>query len=92
MDGVEALCAAFDMDPWTASSSGTVLLTAPASESTAILEALAGAGIPAADVGEVTDDGGVRVDGDPHDPPAADPFWPTYERARERYGSPEQRN
>jgi hydrogenase expression/formation protein HypE len=92
MDGVDPLCSTLGIDPWMASSSGTVLLTAQASDSPAILEALAGSGIPAADIGEATAEGAVRVDGESPSIPETDPFWPTYERLREQYGPPEQRN
>ncbi|MFP4530178.1 MAG: AIR synthase family protein [Halodesulfurarchaeum sp.] len=92
MEGVRAVCSHFDIDPWQASSSGTVLLTAAPGGAGAVLEALDAAGIPAAEIGTVTDAGGVIVDGDPITVPETDPFWPTYERAREQSGAGSQRN
>ncbi|MFW6384115.1 MAG: AIR synthase family protein [Halodesulfurarchaeum sp.] len=92
LDGVEAVCQYFDVDPWVASSSGTVLLTVAPGGEQAVLEALAGADVTAAAVGEVTESGTVSVDGRELAPPDTDPFWPTYERAREVFGPPEQRD
>ncbi len=92
MDGVEALCSHFGIDPWQASSSGTILATVAPDGAEAVLRTLEEAGIPAADVGRVTKASGVVVDGDPLTVPETDPFWPTYERAREQYGPPEQRD
>jgi hydrogenase expression/formation protein HypE len=90
--GVEAICAAFDVDPWQASSSGTVLMTVEPEGVEAVLAALADQGIAAAEVGAVTEERAVRVDGEPMQPPEQDPFWPAYERARERHGPPEHRD
>jgi hydrogenase expression/formation protein HypE len=92
MAGVEALCSHFEIDPWTASSSGTVLATVAPEGVSAVVAALDAAGIPAASVGEVTDSGEVVVDGDPLAVPETDPFWPTYERARAAFGPGSQRN
>ena len=92
LDGVRAVCDAFDIDSWNASSSGTVLLTVAPGGETAVLDALDGADIPAAVVGEVTAAGSVQVDGRSIPVPETDPFWPTYERARARFGPPEQSN
>lgn len=92
MDGVEAVCEYFDVDPWTASSSGTVLLTVASGGEAAVLDALDAADVPAAVIGEVTEAGGVSADGKPIDVPETDPFWPTYERARAAFGPLEQRD
>ncbi|MDR5655911.1 AIR synthase family protein [Halodesulfurarchaeum sp. HSR-GB] len=90
--GVAAVCSAFDIDPWVASSSGTVLLTVDPGSVESVRSALEEAGIRAGEIGTVESGGGVRVDGDPIPEPETDPFWPAYERARERYGPPEQRD
>ncbi|MDZ7850178.1 MAG: AIR synthase family protein [Halodesulfurarchaeum sp.] len=92
MDGVEAVCSHFEIDPWQASSSGTVLVTVAPDGAAAVLDGLETAGIPAAEAGTVTDTGNVLVDGDPITVPETDPFWPTYERVREQYGAGSQRN
>ncbi len=92
MDEVEAVCSHLDIDPWRASSSGTVLLTVESDAASVVLDAFAEADVPAADVGEVTASGSITVDGDTIAPPETDPFWPTYTRLREQYGAPEQRD
>lgn len=93
MEGVEAVCSHFGIDPWEASSSGTVLVTVAPSGVNDVLEALETAGIPAADVGRVTGkQAEIVVDGDPLSVPETDPFWPTYERARAAAGPGEQRD
>ncbi|AKH96954.1 AIR synthase family protein [Halanaeroarchaeum sulfurireducens] len=84
--GVAALCEYFDVDPWIASSEGTVLLTVEPDGVEDVLGALDREGIRAEEVGEVTEGADVIVDGDRVDAPEQDPFWPAYERARERVG------
>lgn len=90
--GVETICEGFDVEPWTASSSGTVLLAVAEDGVGSVLEALEAAGIRAAEIGQVVEGDTVRVDGDRLAPPETDPFWPAYERAREQYGRPEHRD
>ncbi|GGL70379.1 AIR synthase family protein [Halocalculus aciditolerans] len=82
LPGVEATCAAFDVDPWTASSEGTVVLSVEPAGVDDVVDALADEGIPAARVGRVIEGTGVVVDGRPLPVPDADPFWPAVERAR----------
>ncbi|MFB6104133.1 MAG: AIR synthase-related protein [Halobacteriaceae archaeon] len=79
-DGVEAVCSALDIDPWTASSEGTVVLTVAEDDVEAVLDAFAAADIRAARVGSVQAGAGVRVDGDPMPEPESDPFWVAYTR------------
>ncbi|MFB6146668.1 MAG: AIR synthase family protein [Halobacteriaceae archaeon] len=81
--GVEAVCGAFDVDPWTASSEGAVLITVSADGADAVLDALADAGIRAAAVGEVRAGEGVTVDGESVSVPDEDPLWAAYQRGRE---------
>jgi len=84
--GVLDLCAYFDVDPWVASSEGTVIVTVAPEGTDAVLAALESEGIRAAAVGEVTEGQGVQVDGQVLEAPERDPFWPAYERAREEFG------
>lgn len=90
--GVREVCEYFEMDPWTASSEGTVVLTVAPGDAARVVDALGGEGIPAADVGVVAERGGfpgdepVTVDGDPLAEPESDPLWPAYQAARERFG------
>jgi hydrogenase expression/formation protein HypE len=83
--GVREVCEYFEMDPWTASSEGTVVLTVAPDDADAVLGALDSAGIRAADVGVVAEGSGVTADGDPLAEPESDPLWPAYQAARERF-------
>jgi len=86
LPGVDAVCEHFGMDPWTASSEGTVIAAVDPGSVDGVLAALADEEIPAAEVGVVEAGGGVTVDGDPLPEPTADPLWPAYQRARDEYG------
>ena len=89
--GVREVCESFEIDPWTASSEGTVVLTVDPADTDAVLGALDDEGVPAADVGVVTDrrslTEGARVtaDGHPLPEPDTDPLWPTYQAARDQF-------
>lgn len=85
-EGVREVCDAFDVDPWTASSEGTVLLTVHPDGVDDVLDALAAEGIRAAAIGEVRDGGGVTMDGEALREPTSDPLWDAYERGKELYG------
>lgn len=77
--GVLETCESFGMDPWSASSSGTLVITVAPGGGDDVLAALEGADVPAAVVGEVNEGQGVFVDGEAIAYPGADPFWPTVE-------------
>lgn len=77
--GVRETCAAVDIDPWTASSRGTLLATVDPEGVGDVLAALDEAGIPAADAGEVVEGSGLRIDGEAVESPGADPFWAAFE-------------
>ncbi|GGN13271.1 AIR synthase family protein [Halarchaeum nitratireducens] len=85
-EGVREVCDAFGVDPWTASSEGTVLVSVRPDGVDDVLDALADEGVRAAAVGDVREGGGVEMDGAELDEPSNDPFWGAYERGRERYG------
>jgi hydrogenase expression/formation protein HypE len=76
--GVQAVCDHLDIDPWRASSEGTVLMAVDADGVEEVLNALAEADVPAAAVGEVTTGRGVTVDGRQLAEPDSDPFWEAY--------------
>jgi hydrogenase maturation factor len=76
--GVEAACEYFDINPWIAISEGTLLLTVAPEGSEAVLDALDGEGIPAADAGAVTEGSGLTIDGEERAHPEQDPFWGTF--------------
>ncbi len=86
LPGVDAVCEHFGMEPWTASSEGTVIAAVDPDSADAVLAALDDEGIPAADAGGVEAGAGVTVDGEPLAEPDADPLWPAYQAAREQYG------
>ncbi|WP_336136167.1 AIR synthase family protein [Natronomonas amylolytica] len=78
--GVEPLSEALSMDPWRASTAGTLVIAVDPAETDAVLSALEDRGTPVAHVGSVEAGAGVLVDGDPTDPPEGDSGWPVYER------------
>lgn len=78
--GVSAVCEALEMDPWTATSPGTLAITAPADQAEAVAAALAARDTPVGIVWEMTDDAGVRLDGTPRPAPDQDASWPVYDR------------
>ena len=82
-----AACEVFGTDPYWTLSEGTLIATARPAQVGAVLDALAVAGIAAAEVGEVVPGvgslqlaepgGGTHVLAEPR----PDPYWPAYERA-----------
>ena len=82
--GVMEACEFFDIDPWKSISEGTLLATVDPSGVADVLAALESEGIPAADVGRVTEGSGVEVDGEDIDHPGADPFWAAMEEFAEK--------
>ncbi|WP_262180908.1 AIR synthase family protein [Haloarcula laminariae] len=78
--GVEAVCEAIDVDPWTVSSAGTLLCAVDPDASAGVVEALRARGTAAAVVGSVTDGDGVFVDGERLSAPDSDPSWAAFER------------
>jgi len=91
--GVREVCAAFDLDPWTSSSEGTVLASVRPRGVDDVLCALDAEGIDAAEVGTVRAGSGVTVDGDPLAEPTSDPLWDAYERGKREYGvQPDRRD
>jgi len=86
LPGVEAACEFFGVDPWAATSEGTLLLTVDPSGVDAVLSALADEGIPAAEIGAVRDGEDAYVDGERVEPPDVDPSWAVFEEYAERVG------
>lgn len=76
--GVESVCRSLDIDPWHASSEGTVLMSVKPTGVEDLLAALEDAGIAAARVGSLQEGSGVSVDGSELTVPDTDPFWSTY--------------
>jgi hydrogenase expression/formation protein HypE len=67
-----AVCRALDCDPWATLASGCVLATFPAGSAEAAAATLTSEGHPAAVIGRVVTETGVRVDGAPLAWPARD--------------------
>lgn len=82
--GVEEAATALGMDPWRATSSGTLVITVEADRSVAVRDALSAAGTPVGVAGVVEAGEGVVVDGTPTEPPDGDASWPVYERLLEQ--------
>jgi hydrogenase expression/formation protein HypE len=76
--GVEAVCEYFDIDPWAATSAGTLLIAVEQAGAESVLDALDARGTTAALVGHVTEGTGAYADGERVEPPAADPSWDVY--------------
>jgi hydrogenase expression/formation protein HypE len=80
---VRAVCDAVGIDPYTSISEGTLLATVRPEHADGFLAALAGAGIPAALIGDVADEsfGAVLIDrGNERalEHPGVDPFWAAF--------------
>ncbi|PSP56294.1 hydrogenase expression protein [Halobacteriales archaeon QS_1_67_19] len=86
LPGVEASCEYFEIDPWAATSEGTLLATVAPSGVEDVLSALAAEDIPAAEIGEVTAGTGAYVDGERVTPPETDPSWAVFEEYAEKVG------
>jgi hydrogenase expression/formation protein HypE len=85
-DPVRALCGLLAIDPYSASSEGTLLLTCRPDHANEVISHLAAHGIPATAVGEVLPpEEGIHVvrsgRSEPLTAPESDPFWPAYEQA-----------
>lgn len=78
LPGVTETCDVLDVDPWAVTTSGTLVLTVAPDGADEVVAALEDRGTPVADVGEVAEEGGVRVDGERISPPTEDPSWAAY--------------
>lgn len=75
---VEEVCAHLDIDPWHATSSGTLLITAPEGNAERVVETLTDRGTSAAVVGTAHTGTGTYVDGTRVEHPETDPSWEVY--------------
>ncbi|WP_435344376.1 AIR synthase-related protein [Haloarchaeobius sp. HRN-SO-5] len=78
-DEAAAICDALDMDPWAATTSGSLLVTVRPDGVEAVVEALERRGTPVADAGLVREGEGVYVDGERVRHPEEDPAWRVWE-------------
>lgn len=75
---VEDVCAHLDIDPWHATSSGTLLITAPEESAERVVETLTDRGTSAAVVGTAHTGTGTYIDGTRAEHPETDPSWAVY--------------
>jgi hydrogenase maturation factor len=80
---VRLVCDAVGIDPYTSISEGTLIATVRPEHADGFLAALVAAGIPAALIGDVTDEsfGTVLIDRGTERPlehPGVDPFWTAF--------------
>jgi hydrogenase expression/formation protein HypE len=84
-DDVAAICRLFEMDPYTAISEGTLLITCVPGAARDVIAALRDHGIAAARVGECRADPRIVVERGGRETelehPRVDPFWPAFARA-----------
>jgi hydrogenase expression/formation protein HypE len=78
--GAPAVCTAAGIDPWTASSAGTLVVAVADSDADRVATALREQGTRAGVVGSVRDGDGVYVDGQRRTMPETDPSWAAAER------------
>ncbi len=83
LPGVETACEALGMDPWRATTSGTLVLTVDPDDTDAVLDALGGRGTTVERVGRVESGSGVEWGGNTLDSVDGDSSWPVYERLLE---------
>lgn len=78
--GVEAVCDALSVDPWSVTTSGTLVVAVAPEAAAAVQRALEVRGTPVGVAGEVVDGSGVNFDGEEHRSPPRDPSWDAYAR------------
>jgi hydrogenase maturation factor len=81
--GVETACEALGMDPWRATTSGTLVIAVDPDDTDAVLDALEERGTAIARVGQIEAGSGVELDGKAFEQPAGDSSWAVYERLLE---------
>jgi hydrogenase maturation factor len=83
LPGVEQTCAALGIDPWRATTAGTLLIAVPPEHADAVVAALESRETPVGVAGTIEAGEGVLVDGTPAERPEGDTSWAAYERLRE---------
>jgi len=84
LPGVRAACDALGMDPWRATTAGTLVITADPSVTDEVVAALEERGTRVGVAGTVESGSGVVLDGDRTEAPSQDASWPVYERLLDR--------
>jgi hydrogenase expression/formation protein HypE len=75
---IREVCDYLDMDPWHATSSGTLLVTVRPEGVETVLEALEESGTTAAVIGTASEGSGTYIDGEHVEHPVVDPSWAVY--------------
>lgn len=78
--GVQEISEALEMDPWRATTAGTLVLTVDPDAVDQVVEALKKSETPVGIAGRVKPGDGVVLDGKQTSPPDDDASWPVYER------------
>jgi len=78
--GVADACERLGMDPWRATTAGTLVVTVDPDSVRAVVTALEDRGTAVGVAGRVEAGNGVVFDGERTSPPAGDASWPVYER------------
>lgn len=78
--GIREISDALEMDPWRATTAGTLVITVAPDAVDAVVAALAERGTPVGVAGVVNQGEGVQIDGERSTPPSGDSSWPVYER------------
>lgn len=86
LPGVREACDYFDIDPWTTTSEGSLLLTIESDGVEDVLGALDSEDIVAAEIGTVEEGEGVFLDGERVTHPEVDPSWEVFEEYAEKVG------
>ncbi|MFB6220354.1 MAG: AIR synthase-related protein [Halolamina sp.] len=76
--GVEAVCDALGIDPWKATTSGTLVIAVGPEDTEAVRSALEARGTPVGVAGEVVPGDGVAFRGEEWSEPPRDPSWDAY--------------
>ena len=77
---VRETCGALSMDPWRATTAGTLLIAVAPERVDAVVSALDERGTPVGVAGRVEEGSGVVLDGEETAAPEGDASWPVYER------------
>ena len=77
---VFSVCEALGMDPWRATSAGSLLIAVEPGDTDDVVETLRERGTPVGVAGRVEAGTGVVLDGEEPPPPDGDASWPVYER------------
>ncbi|MWV40279.1 AIR synthase family protein [Natrialba sp. INN-245] len=76
--GVREVCETLEIDPWAATSCGSLAIAVDPAGVDTVRGALEDRGTVVAEIGRVTEGEGVVVDGDRLDHPSVDPSWAAY--------------